>query len=284
MYGSSVQYGWNNNNAVSNSNVVELPLAPVRRPAPAAVAMCCHCLSWHTFGLLLGLLSAATLALGVADVVVTYQDYIVGWDCNTGGPDPICDPNNLIWTWIGIGIWTSLPVFIFAIYAIRKGSNPSVVNPWFEVKAFVCGIIFTPAMVVVSALEVFMGAGIYYWDFDTPLTSDDLAKALIPLTIAVLGFFEFILCFCALFDMCCYGRQMAVAPMPVMRPAPAPMPASSCHTCPQSSAVGIYNNRMSSGPNFPGSFYAPAGPSRTYNYFSGMTPPGPNPSYNYFRG
>lgn len=288
MYGSSVQYGWNSNPGIRTSDVIELPLAPVRRPTGAG--HCCRCMNWHTFGILLSLLAASSLALGVADVVITYQNYMVGQSCSTNTTPTICSPNTLLWTWIGVGIWASVPVFIFGIMAIRRGSNPMTQNCWFEIFAFLCAFIFTIAMIVLSALEVYKGANIYYWTYQSPLTANDLVKAIIPIVIAGLGLLEHIMCFGAFWDICCcQGPRMttyAAEPVQMMR-APAVMsappmirPSTSCNTCPQPAYGGS-------------SFYSPRG-ATTYNYSTSCGPCGgsspynrqlgPNPAYNFFRG
>jgi len=76
VYGGGVY----NRQMVSNQNVVELPMAPIRR-RPATVSGPCM-IDWRTFGIILSLLAAASLALGVADVVYTYQTYMVNMGCS----------------------------------------------------------------------------------------------------------------------------------------------------------------------------------------------------------
>jgi len=284
-------YGWNNNPPIQRSNVVELPLAPIR-PAGAAHHSCA-CMNWHSFGIIVSLLAAVTMSLGVADVIVTHHTYVMGWGCTPSSKSPaICDPNNLVWTWIGIGIWASIPVFIFGIFAIRKGSNPMTENCWFELLAFWSGFIFAPAMVVISSLEAYKGAGIYYWPYMAPLTADDLAKALIPISIAVVAFVEHIMCASALWDLCCCGhhkRQMMNS-----SPTMAPPPANSGPTYGMSSGP-TYG--MSSGPTY-GMSSGPtngmsSGPTYgmsprsnqfqgSYDYYSGNK--GGNQAYNFFKG
>jgi len=253
MYGTSAQYGWSSNPGVRTSNVIELPLAPVRRQTVGG--MCCRCCSWHSFGIILSLLAAASLALGVADVVVTYQNYMVGYACNsTGASFAICNPNTLLWTWIASGIWASIPIFIFGILAIRRGSNPMTQNCWFEAFAFLSGFIFAPAMIVLSAFEVYKGAGVYYWTYQNPLKADDLVKAIIPIVIAGLGLLELLMCVTAFWDICCQGQgqqgmgtystgtvQVVRAPAPVFSSAPV-MRTSNCAPCngivnPQSATI-----------------------------------------------
>jgi hypothetical protein len=281
MYGG---YGWQTRPV---SNVVELPLAPVRRRHSEWSCHGCMNMNWHSFGVFLSLLAAATLSLGIADVVVTYQNYMINKGCNTMSTATYCDPNNLVFTWVGVGIWASVPVFIFGIMAIRRGSKPLTKSSWFELFAFLCGFIFTPAMVVISAIEVYRGANVYYWTYTSPLTSDDLVKAIIPIVIAALGFIEHIMTAIAAWNICCchggpepmYGSQVAygVAPVPAVttydRPVYGMAPRTQITTSTQ--PMSFYNTR-------------PA--QTTYNYFSSMGNPTayrsavPNSAYNFFRG
>jgi len=193
-------YGWSN--APRGGQVVELPLAPVRRRSDTVCGI-----NWLAFGIILSLLAAASLALGVADVVLTYQTYIADM-CKDGNTISKCDQNNLAWTWVASGIWGSLPVFIFGIMAIRLGkSNQPSRSSWFDLFAFISAFIFAPAMIVLSALEVYDGATIYYWSaFDG---MDDLAKAIIPIVIAGLGLVEFLMAFIAFAKVCWCKQEYA---------------------------------------------------------------------------
>jgi hypothetical protein len=238
-------------------------------------------MNWHSFGIVLSLLAAATLALGIADVVITYQNYMMGKNCQSSKTPAYCDPNNLVYTWVGVGIWSSIPVFILGIMAIRRGSKPFSKSSWFELLVFLSAFIFTPAMVVISAIEVYMGIGVYYWD-SVPETSDDLTKLIIPIVIACLGFIEHVMTFIAICYICCchtggpavvYGTNNIGygGPPPVVttydRPAYQVAPRTQV-TCQQ--------DYRSSQPAFPGSFYSSssgfAPRPTTYNYFSNKSP------------
>lgn len=199
MYGSNVNYGWSNGPRATET--IELPLAPVRRRADTPCGI-----NWLSFGIILSLLAAASLALGVADVVLTYQTYMVDQDCrNNGGLAP-CFVNNLVWTWVASGIWASLPIFILGIMAIRLGKRRQPTrSSWFDLFAFISTFIFAPAMIVLSALEVFYGSGVYYWTATDG--SDDLAKAIIPIVIAGLGLVELLMTFIAFVQVCCCRQQ-----------------------------------------------------------------------------
>lgn len=198
MYGTHAQYGWSN--GPRSSEVVELPLAPVRRRSDNI--WCGGGINWLSFGIILSLLAAASLALGVADVVLTHQTYMVDRKCADNQNQPECDKNNLVWTWVAVGIWASLPIFIFVILAIRLGkSHNPVRSSWFEMFAFISAFIFAPAMIVLSAIQVYKGHDIYYWNAVDG--DDDLAKAIIPIVIAGLGLVEFLMCFIAIIYVCC---------------------------------------------------------------------------------
>jgi len=273
VYGQGYQYGWQDGGQQRSDGVV-LPLAPQRRSAECHDCYAgCPPINWHTFGILLGFLAAATCALGVADVVLTYQTYMVTRGClNSPGPG-ICDPNTLVFTWVGVGIWASIPVFMLAITSIRNSNHVGRHGCW-EFLAFVSAFIFTPAMVILSAIEAFKGAGVYYWPYMSPLTMDDQAKAALPITIAVVGFIEHIMAAIALWSLCCcpsghastatYGMStMEQAVMPLPAPAPA-MIRSSCNTCPQQNytpraqmfPASTSCNSCAQGPKFSGSFYS----------------------------
>lgn len=302
MYaGTQATYGWSN--GPRSSDVVELPLAPVRRRSEPM--WCGTGINWLSFGIILSLLAAASLALGVADVVLTNQTYMVDKKCKDNQALPECDKNNLVWTWVASGIWASIPIFIFGILAIRLGKSHSPLrSSWFEFFAFVSAFIFAPAMCVLSALEVYKGRNIYYWKANDG--SDDLAKAIIPIVIAGLGAVEFLMSFIAIVYVCCcrhdtYGqtvvttyRQPAVDVGPrtfVETSRPAITYGGGCQTgC---------NTGYRPGPSPPrvtacstgcggggGVYYRPATTTgfsprpTTYNYFSNARPIAQSP-YNW---
>jgi hypothetical protein len=299
MYGSNVNYGWSN--GPRGSEVVELPLAPVRRRSDTLCGI-----NWLSFGIILSLLAAASLALGVADVVLTYQTYMVDQKCKDNVSDPPCDKNNLVWTWVASGIWASLPVFILGIMAIRLGkrSHPSR-SSWFELFAFLSAFVFAPAMIVLSALEVYKGSKIYYWSaLDN---SDDLAKAIIPIVIAGLGLVEFLMAFIAFAQLCWCRQQYATEQIVTHRQrvdvgqrtfvqSNVPAITNGCYSgdCQTNYAPRVPSPRVTTtygGPAPPsgnGVYYRPptttgfsARPT-TYNYFSNARPAA-NASIDYYR-
>jgi len=299
MYGGrTVQYGWQQNGPPRNPNVIELPLAPVRQRS--AGASCNNCLNWYSFGVILCLLAASSLALGIADVVLTHQTYMVEKNCKDMTTPSYCDPNNLVFTWVASGIWGSFVVFVFGIYAIYKGSRPYEKLNWFDLLAFLSAFVFTPAIVVLSAVEVYKGANVYYWSaMDLP--KDDLAKAIIPIVIAGLGFIEHVMCFIAISYICCctakpvsqYDTGRVVVGQTTVIRTP-----QQCNTCPapQGPYDRPYNIAKPGGSqqiyqtSFPGasSFYAPR-TTTTYNHYTGANGISqfrsgtPNPAYSFFK-
>lgn len=196
-------YGWE---SPSPSSVIDLPLVPVRRRSGNG---CCRGIDWRWFGIVLSLLAAASLALGVADVVLTYQKYMNDRGCASKPTEPPCATNNLVWTWVAVGIWASLPVFILGILAIKLGDRrlPQR-SSWFEVLAFLCTFLFTPAMIALSVVEIQRGVGVYYWKAYQN-QADDLVKAIIPIVIGSLGIIELLMCFIAFCYVCCCSHNNA---------------------------------------------------------------------------
>lgn len=203
----------------------------------------------------------------------------------------ICMTNNLVWTWVASGIWGSLPTFIFGILAIRLGKRSSPMgSSWFELFAFLSAFIFAPAMIVLSALEVWKGSGIYYWSYDTSssLTKDDLAKAIIPIVIAGLGLIEFLMAFIAIWNLCCcrrehgggemvtYQKQQVDVGQRTFVQAARPITYGECQTgcAPRVPAPRINSCQPCGGGGGNGVYYRPATTTgfsprpTTYNYFA----------------
>jgi len=283
VYGAT--YGGWQGPAVYGQSGVALPVRPLRPRHDC----CPGCMSWSAFGVILSLLASASMALGVADVVLTYQNYIKAQNCGSSSSSStasICNPNVLVWTWVGVGIWASIPVFIFGFVSVRNASKPQR-HSCLEFFAFVCTFLFTPAMCALSAVEVWKGAGVYYWTYSSPLTSDDLVKAAIPLAIAGLGLVELIMCFFALCMTCCGSHyNSGVATYGVGRVELGAPPA------PVILRTGTYDRpsyQPPAGPRaqiFPATFNANRGPQLSgASYYSGGGGgfPAPRPTtYNYF--
>jgi len=264
---------------------------------------------------MLSLFAAASLALGVADVVYTYQTYMVGKSCSTNTSPAYCNPNVLIFTWIAVGIWASVPVFIYGIIVLRHaGATVMRKSMCMELLVFLCTFIFTPAMIVISAIEVWKGMNVFYWTANG-LPTDDIVKAALPIAIAVLGGIEWLMCAIGLYYCCCCqhtgGTTSAETivttttntyhPQPVMmnsatyerpgcQPCAAarqhiPAPTPSCQPCAAKqtyySAGGMGGGMGMMGGGMGGGCSSCPRPT-TYNNFGGGQM-APNPAYNFYR-
>jgi hypothetical protein len=142
--------------------------------------------TFKCLGILIAISAIITFILGIIDVAVTYEVYSIGGGssgCNINGvlsSAAICQPGNLVYTWIGVGIWASVP------------------KKWFTMLAFVSAIIFAPVMVIVSAIEAAMANHVYY---NNP-PYNDYEKLIIPVCIACIGFLEFIMTAILMIRMC----------------------------------------------------------------------------------
>ena len=172
---------------------------------------------------------------------------------------------------------------------------------YFDLMAFISAFIFTPAIIVLSAIEVYRGHNVYYWT-SAGLVEDDLVKAIIPIVIAGVGLIEMIMCVIAVFYLCCCNPAATAASNMYGsgRMDKTVVMGSAQHYNPQATYDRAYNtqptNQMSCAPcgGQSSSFYAAQTPPRfssTYNQFN--TGPmqcngfkqcsAPNPAYNYFR-
>lgn len=149
------------------------------------------------FGIAVCLLAAVCFALGIADVVYTYSVF-----CYTRSFDCSRLPFRL--TWVGVGIWASVPIFVTGLFAVA-GSKHSA-NKRKRTYLILCSIsalIFTPALVVISAFEVWLGRDWFYSFPPSATTGSDVTKLSVPLTIAVLGAVLCVLIGAALVWECC---------------------------------------------------------------------------------
>jgi len=162
----------------------------------------------------------------------------------------------------------------------------------FDLLAFLSAFIFSPAIIVLSAIEVYKGSNVYYWTAPN-LTSDDLVKAIIPIVISGLGLVEMIMSVTALFYLCCnsqpslYGGSMDKT---VLR-TPQPYYSQGTYDRPYNTQQTNCNSGCGGQSS---AFYAAQAPPRcsaTYNQYNtgpmpqcgGFKQCSPNPAYNYFR-
>jgi hypothetical protein len=194
------------------------------------------------YGALLALLAAATLALGIANVVLTKQAYCEPWQEMA----PVyCSSTKepYIWTWVAPGIWASVPIFLAGIFAMCISNDPANWTRCFALMIFLSAIVFSPAMIVLSSMEVWRGsaANWHFYMLDSDLKEGNImvedspyqAKFALPLVIAILGGVMFIMTGIITLILCCcmesvgiYLPQDVPAPAPVVQqiyqPAPAP--------------------------------------------------------------
>jgi len=295
--------GWREDPQRTSPDVIPLPLPPPVRQRPG-------CGTWYWYGVVLCVLSLASLALGVADVVLTYRTYMEDKKCKDSTTPDYCLPANLVYTWVAVGIWASLPVFMFGIYCIYKGNPSSQQCGCYQLLAFSSVLIFTPAMVVISAIEVYKGRNVYYWKAQS-LPEDDLVKAILPIVIASLGFIQHVVSLFALSCMCCctvhapsrlvqpsnhvYGTSLVdmgrttvincTQPTNrIQQLSPNQLPYNN--VCRPTANLGCRTS-CGAGPTYPSSFFTTT-PTRTSvnNQWMGMNQypaVSANPAYNFFR-
>jgi len=180
------------------------------------------------YGAILALLAAATLALGIANVVLTKQAYCDPW---TEGAPTYCSGTKepYIWTWVASGIWASIPIFLAGIFAMCISNDPASWTRCFALMIFLSAIVFSPAMIVLSAMEVWRG-GAANWNFYTlgnnlmegnilVQSSPYQAKFALPLVIAILGGIMFIMTGIITLILCCCMQSIGIY-LPHDVPAP----------------------------------------------------------------
>lgn len=181
---------------------------------------CCSAHSFKWFGALLALLAATTLALGIANVVLTRESYCKPWNED----DPVYCSNTkepYIWTWVAPGIWGSVPIFLAGLLAMCAASNPTNWARLFALFIFLSAIVFAPGMTVLSAIEVWRGAksdwnfynldnGVKEGNIVPPDSNPYQAKFALPLVIAILGCLMFKLTAFVTLALCCCRSSLGV--------------------------------------------------------------------------
>jgi len=202
-------------------------MQPYRQPVVFNARM------FKTYGAILALLAAAALALGIANLVLTKQAYCEPWMetapvyCS-GTKEPY------IWTWVSSGIWASVPIFLAGIFAMCISNDPANWTRCFALMIFLSAIVFAPAMIVLSAIEVWRGQAAM-WNFYTLGSSlmegnimvEDSpyqAKFALPLVIAILGGIMFIMTGVITCTLCCCMESVGIY-LPNDIPAPVPIAA-----------------------------------------------------------
>lgn len=101
-------------------------------------------------GINMSLVSPLAIGLGIADIVLTYQllcDNPSMREC-----PPLDTPQAL--TWVAVGIWAPIPIFLNGIAAAYYAGKPCRDTGALCVLSFMSAAIFAPALAVISALEV----------------------------------------------------------------------------------------------------------------------------------
>lgn len=150
------------------------------------------------FGIVVCLLATACFALGIADVVYTYSVYCYA---QTSG----CSGLRFNLTWVGVGIWASVPVFLAGLSAVWLKHTDSKNKRIYLILCSVSALLFTPALVIISTVEVWQGRDWFYGFPPSAMSGSDVTKLSVPLTIIVLGAVLFLLISAALVWECCDG-------------------------------------------------------------------------------
>jgi len=225
-------------------------------------------INWLCYGKLLALLAAATMSLTIADLVLTNQYY-----CVNGGEGTYCQyttDDEPYWPiWVASGLWGSLPVFLTGLLAICSG-NDHEKQRWLGFLIMICGIVFTPAIVILTSVELWRGSAAEYNLYSagnggisegtiTPPNNPYQAKFALPCVVTIFGFLMFVMTF---WVTCCTcfcsssGPAAAAAPQqpqvvvkqemyqpprpqivaqppcePCTRYAPMPAPPPACDPC-----------------------------------------------------
>jgi len=236
------------------------PSLPTRRVANAAPVYF-NAGMFRIYGSILALLAAATLALGIADVVLTSLNY-----CS---PPRTCSSSSepYIWVWIASGIWGSVPIFLAGLFAMCIGRNPLSWTRIFALLVFLSAFVFAPAIVVLSAIEIWRGwssASTFYTltgsvGPGTIMSSNNSyqAKFGIPLAIAILGGIMFLMTAFVSMCLCCCMNCLGIytpAELNAMQPVPAVQPSQG----PLASST-MFNNQV---------YYPPRPQVKATSYYS----------------
>lgn len=188
-------------------------------PAVAATPQVFNARAFKIYGAVLALLAAATLSLGIANVVLTKEAYCNPWEkaapvyCSTAN-EPY------IWTWVGSGIWASVPIFFAGIFAMCLSSNPGKWTRVWALLIFLSAIVFAPGMCVLSSIEVWRGAESEHTFYSLKdgikagtITPDDnpyQAKFALPLVIAILAAIMFFMTSIITLMLCCCMHNLGI--------------------------------------------------------------------------
>jgi hypothetical protein len=217
------------------------------------------------YGFILSLLAAATLALGISNVVLTSEAYCDPWDEDA---DPTaCSKEPYVWTWIASGIWASAPIFIAGLVAMLLSNNPSGWTRIFAALIFLSAIAFAPAMIILSAIEVWKGhsSASNFYKLGDSLAEGNImvedspfqAKFALPLVITILGGIMFLMTGIITMVLCCcmqgIGSYMPPEPAapaghPIYQPTPAAVQSKDVYYPPRPQFTSQVDYQPTTGP------------------------------------
>lgn len=227
----------------------------------------CNTHMFKTYGAILSLMAAVTLALGIANVVLTSQAYCDPWM----DMDPVYCSNTAepyIWTWIASGIWASAPIFIAGLYGMCLSSDPTRWARIFALLIFLSALVFAPAMIILSSIEVWRG-GASKWNFYTmggSLMEGNImveespyqAKFALPLVIAILGGVLFLMTGYITMVLCCCMQSIgsntsseSAVPttQPIYQPTPGVVQSKEIYYPPRGQMISHVDYQPTTGPS-----------------------------------
>jgi len=259
-----------------------------------------------SFALTLALLAAATIALSVADLVLTTQFYCNGQDYYDTYCSASAEP--YVWVWVASGIWAGIPLFFTGIYLMTDGAD-LVKLRYATLLILLAAFVFTPAIVILTIVELAKGSS-STWNFyqsnsgslgvgniDPDGTNPWQAKFAIPLTVLILALLMWLMTmWLCVTELCCAREKIEVVSTPVAPPPcpavvatpypayiPAPAPRPACVPCGQAAApiVSVGCNTCPGGGGGGYSVNVGAGPTVSVN--TPGSPYGFAPSSNVYR-
>jgi len=141
-----------------------------------------------------------TVALGIADLVLSIQAACVGG---------VCAPLDtvLALSYVAVGIWAPIPIFFNGLGAIWISNRPNANNGWLCLLSLFNTIAFAPVIVIVTALEVSTYLETLPQPVNLPALPQQLyAMVAIEITIAVIGGVLFLHALAILYLNCCCRR------------------------------------------------------------------------------
>jgi len=250
--------------------------------------------TFKIYGAILALLAAATLALGIANVVLTKQAYCEPWQ---EGAPVYCSGTKepYIWTWVAPGIWASVPIFLAGIFAMCISTDPANWTRCFALMIFLSAIVFSPAMIVLSSMELWRGhaATWNFYKLNNDLMEGNImvedspykAKFALPLVIAILGGVMFIMTGIITLILCCCMESVGIY-LPQTMPAPAPVVQQIYQQAPQPPVVvqkEVYYPRPQIARNpYPIDYLPASGPNIATRYSGAFDPYGVGVAYGQF--